>query len=100
MLTVFLFVIFGIGLLAFSSNKHFKLVALFLERKSSRKRKVFTQKTIRKSMRIGGWLLVGLSLVATFNTPGPLSISLVWWFALVACAILLVAMIISQKSPR
>ncbi|WOI39311.1 DUF3325 family protein [Alteromonas sp. CI.11.F.A3] len=95
MLAVTVLIIVGISLLALGSNKHFKRVGSLFGRQFSRSRKRYVQ----NSMRIGGWLLMMLSFVEIVNTPEPLAISLVWWFALIAVAILLVAVLINQKSP-
>lgn len=87
----------GITLLALASNKHFKLVAFKLSRT---KNKVLVQ----KAMAASGWIVVMLSLVATIyaamSSSMPISIALVWWFSLMAAAILGVALVISEKSTR
>jgi hypothetical protein len=55
-------------------------------------------------MAASGWIVVMLSLVATIyaamSSSMPISIALVWWFSLMAAAILGVALVISEKSTR
>ncbi|MDO6566095.1 DUF3325 domain-containing protein [Alteromonas sp. 1_MG-2023] len=90
MVTVFILVILGIALLALASDKHFKQVASIF----NRKRRAF----VHTATRVSGWLLTGGSLIAAVYAPLPLSISLVWWFTLISCAIFLVALIINKSN--
>ncbi|MDP2534724.1 DUF3325 family protein [Alteromonas stellipolaris] len=88
MVSVGILVILGIAFLALASDKHVKRVASKFNRKG--------RAVVQTTTRVSGWLLLGGSLLAAVYAPLPLSISLVWWFTLVGCAILLVALVINK----